>query len=156
MLVIRLRRGGKKHEPHYRIVIQEQRSKLGGKYIESLGHYHPTITNKPITINKERVLYWLKNGAQPSVTTTNLLVKNDILPKEQKIAKVYSKKTKKAGAETKMKKTVKSEKTDEQIAKAEDAPNETAQNKKTSQLAKDEEIKDFKVEEIKTDKEETK
>ena len=94
MLVIRLRRGGKKHEPHYRIVVQEQRSKLGGKYIESLGHYHPIMPNKPVEINKERVEYWLKSGAQLSVTANNLFVKNGILPKEQKISKVYSKKKK--------------------------------------------------------------
>ncbi|KKQ90606.1 MAG: 30S ribosomal protein S16 [Berkelbacteria bacterium GW2011_GWA2_38_9] len=94
MLVIRLRRGGKKHEAHYRIVVQEQRSKLGGKYIESLGHYHPIMPNKPIEINKERVEYWLSSGAQLSVTANNLFVKAGILPKEQKISKVYSKKKK--------------------------------------------------------------
>lgn len=94
MLVIRLRRGGKKHEPHFRIVVQEQRSKLGGKYIESLGHYHPTMPNKPVEINKERVDFWIKSGARASVTVNNLLVKNGILPKEQKISKVYSKKKK--------------------------------------------------------------
>lgn len=157
MLIIRLRRGGKKHEPHYRIVVQEQRSKLGGKYIESLGHYHPTITSKPITINKERVLYWLKNGAKPSVTATNLFVKNDILPKEQKIAKVYSKKTKtkKEGVETKIEKTIKSEKTDKQVAGAEDTPIEPAHKEEASQVAENEEVKDLKIEEIKAGKEES-
>lgn len=133
MLVIRLRRGGKKHEPHYRIVVQEQRSKLGGKYIESLGHYHPIIPNKPVEINKERVDFWLKSGAQISVTANNLFVKNGILPKEQKISKVYSKK-KKSTEES----AAKAVKTETAAVAKEDV---TVASKK-EEAAPDEEVKD--------------
>lgn len=133
MLVIRLRRGGKKHEAHYRIVVQEKRSKLGGKYIESLGHYHPIMPNKPVEINKERVDFWLKSGAQLSVTANNLFVKNGILPKEQKISKVYSKKKK--STEESAKKPITTETAT--VAKKDDA-----ETSKEIQGAPEEETKD--------------
>lgn len=95
MLVIRLRRGGKTHQPHYRIVVQEKRSKVNGKYIESLGHFHPIAKeDSQLVINKDRILYWLGQGAKPSDTLTNLLVRADILPATAKISRVYSNKKK--------------------------------------------------------------
>lgn len=95
MLVIRLRRGGRKHQPHYRIVVQEKRSKLNGKYLESLGHYHPALKDKTLVVDKERATSWLKQGAQVSETVTNLFVKTGILPDSAKISRVYSVKKKK-------------------------------------------------------------
>jgi len=41
MLKIKLIRFGKKNQPHYRIVIQEARTKRDGKYTAKLGHYAP-------------------------------------------------------------------------------------------------------------------
>lgn len=87
MLVIRLRRGGKKNQPHYRIVLQEKRSKVRGKYIESLGHYHPTSPNKDLTVNEERINYWIKQGASLSDTVNNLLVRMGVLPEQKRIVK---------------------------------------------------------------------
>lgn len=155
MLVIRLRRGGKKHEAHYRIVVQEQRSKLGGKYIESLGHYHPIMPNKPVEINKERVDFWLKSGAQLSVTANNLFVKNGILPKEQKISKVYSKKKKTTEeSATKPAKTettaVAKEGVKEDTKEAEDAPAENVkdESKKDENVASDQPKESGLVDEV--------
>jgi len=94
MVVLRLRRGGRRHDPHYRIVAQEKRSKLNGAYIESIGHYHPVAPNKELVIDKERAKHWLSQGAQLSVTVNNLFVKDGVLPKEAKISRVYSQKKK--------------------------------------------------------------
>ncbi len=78
MLAIRLTRTGKKHDPHYRIVVQEKRSKLNGGALEIVGHYHPASKDKLAVVNAERVLYWVSKGAQASDTVTNILVKQGI------------------------------------------------------------------------------
>jgi small subunit ribosomal protein S16 len=88
MLVIRLQRVGKKHQPSYRLVVAERRSKLGGPPAEDLGSYNPFT--KVFAAKKERVLHWLKNGAQPSVTAHNLLLKNKVI--EGNKMRVYMKK----------------------------------------------------------------
>jgi len=77
MLVIRLQRIGKKHQPSYRLVVAEKRSKLTAPPAEDLGSYNPKT--KGTTINKERALYWLGQGAQASASVHNLLVKEGIL-----------------------------------------------------------------------------
>jgi ribosomal protein S16 len=83
MLVLRLQRIGKKHEPHYRLVVSEKREKLGAPPAEDLGSYNPKT--KTSTINKDRVSYWLKQGAQASATVHNLLIKEGVVsaPKVQ-------------------------------------------------------------------------
>ena len=67
MLKIRLMRIGGKKKPFYRVVVVEQRSKRTGGYIELLGTYNPLSIPKDIKLNKERIEYWIKQGAQPSV-----------------------------------------------------------------------------------------
>ncbi len=73
MLAIKLQRIGKKHQPSYRVVVAEKRSKMAAPPVEDLGSYNPFT--KATTVKKERVLYWVKMGAQPTVTAHNLLVK---------------------------------------------------------------------------------
>ena len=85
MLSIRLTRTGKKNAPHYRIVVQEKRSKLNGGAVDTIGHYHPADKNKLVVIDKEKAEKWLKVGAQPSDTVTNLMVKEGILTADRKI-----------------------------------------------------------------------
>lgn len=75
MLKIKLTRKGKKHQPSYRIVVAEARSKRNGKYIESLGFYNP-LTNPPtIKINKKSFQEWLAKGAQPTEKVKKLIEK---------------------------------------------------------------------------------
>ena len=84
MLAIRLTRTGKIHAPHYRIVVQEKRSKLNGKTVDVIGHYHPAQAKKEVVIDAEKAKKWLGLGAQPSDTVNNLLVKEGILPEDKK------------------------------------------------------------------------
>jgi small subunit ribosomal protein S16 len=69
MVVIRLRRIGKRSVPYYRIVVADRRSPRDGKFIEQLGTYNPHKKEKTekIALDGERASYWLKQGAQPSV-----------------------------------------------------------------------------------------
>jgi len=76
MLAIKLKRIGKKHQPTYRLVVMEKKSKMSGRFIEDLGFYNPH--SKDARIDKERVDYWMKNGAQPTISAGNLLIKKKV------------------------------------------------------------------------------
>ena len=78
MLTIRLTRKGKKNQPFFSVVvIDKRRSSKGGRAVEILGYVNP-LTKKR-SIDKERALYWISKGAQPSPTIHNLLVSEKIL-----------------------------------------------------------------------------
>ncbi len=78
---IRLSRQGRKKAPFYRLVVADSRSPRDGKFIELIGTYNPMIDPASVTINEERALYWLKNGALPSDTARGLLKKQGIWDK---------------------------------------------------------------------------
>ena len=78
---IRLTRTGKKKEPHYRVVVADQRSPRDGKFIEIIGRYHPLEDPSVIEIDEDRALDWLRKGAQPSASVANLLRKVGIWEK---------------------------------------------------------------------------
>lgn len=70
MVKIRLTRMGRHKRAFYRIVATDSRSKVNGGYIDLLGHYDPL--SEEIKLNEEKILNWLKNGAQPSDTVKNI------------------------------------------------------------------------------------
>jgi small subunit ribosomal protein S16 len=71
MLKIKLSPFGKKHEPHYRIVVVEAHSKLTGKSVNTLGHYHPL--SHQLVVNRDLVKEWIGKGAQPTGKIRQLL-----------------------------------------------------------------------------------
>ena len=75
MVKIRLRRMGAKKAPYYRIVVADSRSPRDGRFIEELGTYDPMADSEKLKVNKERVAYWIANGAQPTDTVRGLLKK---------------------------------------------------------------------------------
>ena len=75
MVKIRLRRMGAKKNPFYRIVVADSVSPRDGKFIEEIGTYTPLTSPSTVTVNVERVQYWIKNGAQPTDTVRALLKK---------------------------------------------------------------------------------
>lgn len=72
MLKIKLVRFGKRNQPHYRIVIQEARTKRDGGYTAKIGHYAPTQNPKILEINLEEYKKWIAKGAQPTETVASL------------------------------------------------------------------------------------
>ena len=74
MVVIRLQRKGKPHQPYYRVVAIEKSRGATGKPIEVLGSYNPRIETqgKKVEVKKERYEHWIKVGAQPSETGKTL------------------------------------------------------------------------------------
>lgn len=78
---LRLKRGGSKQRPFYRIVASDSRSPRDGRFIETVGTYNPIPENYEVSIDEEKALYWLNNGAQPTDTVKSLLSKKGIMAK---------------------------------------------------------------------------
>ncbi|MBS3902976.1 MAG: 30S ribosomal protein S16 [Anaplasmataceae bacterium] len=85
MLAIKLQKIGRKHQPSFRLVVAEKRSKLIAPPVEDLGNYQPAL--KTLICNRDRVLHWLKVGAQPTTTVHNLLVKNGVIPGPKRLVR---------------------------------------------------------------------
>jgi small subunit ribosomal protein S16 len=73
-LKIRLTRIGTTHQPHYRVVVAEARSRRDGDPVEVIGTYDPRTKAKQVNLRLDRVDYWLSKGAKPS-DTLNALIK---------------------------------------------------------------------------------
>lgn len=99
MLTIRLSRTGRKGLAMYRVIAQEHiYSPSSGKVAAYLGHYDPH--SKEFAVDKEKVEYYLSNGAQPSNTVAKLLKKEGVkLPKWVKIHKYPERPSKNASEE---------------------------------------------------------
>jgi len=72
MTMIRMTRMGRKKKPFYRIVVTDSRKRRDGGWIEVLGNYNPVSANKELTLDEERLNYWLSVGAQMSPTVKRL------------------------------------------------------------------------------------
>ncbi|MBK9584635.1 MAG: 30S ribosomal protein S16 [Alphaproteobacteria bacterium] len=81
-LAIRLTRGGRKNRPYYRIVVADKRMPRDGRFIEKLGTYDPllpTDNENRVRLVKDRIEYWLSQGAQPSERVAIFLGKAGII-----------------------------------------------------------------------------
>ena len=74
-LKIRLTKVGSVHQPLYRVVVAEARSRRDGAAVENLGTYRPGDKGNPIHLNLERVEYWLSKGALPTNTMHAMIKK---------------------------------------------------------------------------------
>lgn len=78
---LRFSRGGSKKNPYFRLVATDSRSPRDSKFIEKLGTYNPLLAKddaKRVTVDVERVKYWLGTGAQPSETVARFLRANGL------------------------------------------------------------------------------
>ena len=80
-VVVRLRRIGKnpKKRPHFRISVFDQREGRDSRFIEEIGFYNPLT--EAIKIKRERLDFWVKNGAQLSATVKNIVKKTKTIAK---------------------------------------------------------------------------
>nr|QTT78469.1 ribosomal protein S16 [Andreaea rupestris var. fauriei] len=71
MVKLRLKRYGRKQQPTYRIIAIDVQSRREGRALQEVGFYNPrkdqTILNIPA------IVYFLKEGAQPTETVHNIL-----------------------------------------------------------------------------------
>jgi len=70
---LRLTRIGKTKQPQYRIVASDSRSPRDGRFIEILGHYNPRTEPSSLTVDNEKAVKWLSQGAQPTDRVKKLL-----------------------------------------------------------------------------------
>ncbi len=144
MLKIRLRRGGKKHQPYYRIVIAEHTSPVKGKYRDLIGNYNPRT--KKIVLNKEKALEWMNKGAKPSNTVAKLFKKEELQHKSIVIKMFKTKSKKQLEEEKKAKEAEKIKETAEKEKAKVEFENQKEQEKIED---KEKESKETKTEESK-------
>ena len=81
-VVMRLTRTGAKKSPSYRVVVADSRRARDGRFIEVVGTYEPLKAENQVKLDAERAKVWLNNGAIPSDTVRDLLVKCGVLEKK--------------------------------------------------------------------------
>ena len=89
---LRMKRFGRANRPFWRLVAADKASARDGRVIEELGHYDPLAADAvKFQIHRDRVVDWLKKGADPSLSVGQLLAHlgldakgNEIPPKPWK------------------------------------------------------------------------
>ncbi len=88
---LRMTRLGRRHRPFFRINAMESRSPRDGRILEKLGHYDPLEKDpaKQLVLDRERVEFWLGQGAVPTDTVAQVLLRQGIKTKyaEEKAAR---------------------------------------------------------------------
>ena len=89
---IRLARAGAKKRPFYRLVVANATAPRDGDFLERVGTYDPMLKSDDIskvTLNSERILYWLDKGARPTervakfIANAGIALPNDVVKKMQ-------------------------------------------------------------------------
>jgi len=77
---LRMKRFGRRHRSFYRLNAVDSRRPRDGRVLEELGWYDPQAKSpdQQVSLNRERIEYWLGQGAQPSDTVRSLLIKHGI------------------------------------------------------------------------------
>lgn len=70
---IRLARHGAKRRPYYRVIVADSRCPRDGRFIEEVGRYNPCVSPALLSLNDERLDYWMSCGAQPTDTVARLI-----------------------------------------------------------------------------------
>lgn len=81
MLAIRYQRTGRRGHAHFRIIVQDKRyTPTSGVVVALLGNYNPHT--KAAVVDKDKAIFYLNNGAQPSNRVAKIFKEQDIkLPK---------------------------------------------------------------------------
>ena len=70
---LRLTRVGKTKQPQYRVIAADSRRARDGRFIEILGQYNARTEPSTITIDNDKAVKWLMEGAQPTERVRKLL-----------------------------------------------------------------------------------
>ena len=79
-VTLRLVRLGRNHRAFFRLRAADSRAPTTGPFIEELGFVDPLQKDekKQVVLKKERIEYWLQQGAKTSATVKSLLKKQAI------------------------------------------------------------------------------
>ena len=78
---IRLARHGSKKRPYYRIVVADSEAPRDGKFIEIVGTYNPLVDPAKVTVEQDRVDYWMDKGVILSDTVKSIFKKQGVFSK---------------------------------------------------------------------------
>jgi small subunit ribosomal protein S16 len=80
---------GKRNQPHYRVCAFDSRTRRNGRPIEELGNYNPFArdASKKFNLERARIEYWLREGAQPTLPVSKMLKQFGISPSRVRAAK---------------------------------------------------------------------
>tara|TARA_Y100001001_G_scaffold146366_1_gene153758 strand:+ start:1537 stop:1776 length:240 start_codon:yes stop_codon:yes gene_type:complete len=75
MVIIRLARGGSKKRPFYHLTVTDSRKSRDGRFIERVGFFNPVARGQEerLRVDRDRVDFWLGQGAQASDRVAQLL-----------------------------------------------------------------------------------
>ncbi len=81
MLIIRLQRTGRKHEPTYRVVLTDSKNgPRSGKYLKNLGWYDTRLKNDAAKqLDVAEIKKYISNGAKLSLTLHNFLISQKVI-----------------------------------------------------------------------------
>jgi small subunit ribosomal protein S16 len=138
MIKIRMSRGGAKKRPIYKIVIADSRKPRDGRFIEKVGFFNPLLPKdkkERLSLDIERIKYWLEKGARPSDRIARFLGEANVIPKPaQRNNPIKAKPKKKAqerlAAAEEAKKAAEAPKAEEKKAEAPKAEAPKAEEKK--------------------------
>ncbi len=82
MLMMRLKRVGRKNDPSYRIIVVDKRESVkSNNFVAQLGHYNPKLGKSEV--DAEAAKHWLSKGVQASGTVHNILVSKKVIDKKK-------------------------------------------------------------------------
>ncbi|MAD13943.1 MAG: 30S ribosomal protein S16 [Pelagibacteraceae bacterium] len=141
MIKIRMSRGGAKKRPIYKIVIADSRKPRDGRFIEKVGFFNPLLPKdkkERLSLDIERIKYWLEKGARPSDRIARFLGEANVIPKPaQRNNPIKAKPKKKAqerlAAAEEAKKAAEAPKAEEKKAEAPKTEEKKAEAPKTEE-----------------------
>lgn len=152
---IRLKRVGTKNRPYYRVVVIDESKARDGREIEILGSYSPVEKKDRYKFDAEKVLAWIKKGAEPSERIRILLGEAGILPKvsfEGRTKRKPRSEEKKEAAPEAPKEGAKKEEKAKEEAKEEKPKEEKPKEEKKEEAKKEEKPKEEVKAEAKEEK----
>ena len=72
-VVIRMQRAGGRNYPCFRVVVADSRRARDGRFLEKVGFYNPLSKPAQVQLDRERISFWMGNGARPSESVAALL-----------------------------------------------------------------------------------
>ena len=78
--MIRLARVGARKQPHYRVVVIEKDRARNGRSIEVVGTYNPRTAPATLDLKRDRIDYWVGNGAKLSDRVGKLFAQQVVPP----------------------------------------------------------------------------
>ena len=129
---IRLARGGSKKKPYYRIVVADVRAPRDGRFIEKVGTFNPLLAKdhpERITLNEERLKYWVGTGATPTERVEKFLVAANLFKRTKRNQALLEAKIAKSQEEVKKKQAEEAakKKAEDDAKKAEEAEAKAAE-----------------------------